>query len=114
MIFLLGEHSIKWSYFRWAAYVAGTILVLMTELGVQFEDSISMLVRNLSHVLLMRSFNKDLLIILVPTSYLLTFLHLSRDFHLFIVIEFSFTVIFLWHFLYTSFLHLLSLLFYKP
>uniref|UniRef100_A0A6N2KDC8 GHMP kinase C-terminal domain-containing protein n=1 Tax=Salix viminalis TaxID=40686 RepID=A0A6N2KDC8_SALVM len=29
--------------FRWAAYVAGTILVLMTELGVRFEDSISML-----------------------------------------------------------------------
>ncbi|KAL9331115.1 hypothetical protein ACSQ67_000725 [Phaseolus vulgaris] len=29
---------------KWAAYVAGTILVLMTELGVQFEDSISMLV----------------------------------------------------------------------
>lgn len=31
--------------FRWAAYVAGTILVLMTELGVRFEDSISMLVK---------------------------------------------------------------------
>lgn len=29
---------------KWAAYVAGTILVLMTELGVHFEDSISMLV----------------------------------------------------------------------
>lgn len=29
---------------KWAAYVAGTILVLMRELGVQFEDSISMLV----------------------------------------------------------------------
>ncbi|PIN05397.1 Galactokinase [Handroanthus impetiginosus] len=29
---------------KWAAYVAGTILVLMTELGVQFEDSISILV----------------------------------------------------------------------
>ncbi|KAJ7966020.1 L-arabinokinase-like [Quillaja saponaria] len=29
---------------RWAAYVAGTILVLMTELGVRFEESISMLV----------------------------------------------------------------------
>ncbi|KAJ6732107.1 L-ARABINOKINASE [Salix purpurea] len=29
---------------KWAAYVAGTILVLMTELGVRFEDSISMLV----------------------------------------------------------------------
>ncbi|KAK9983931.1 hypothetical protein SO802_033456 [Lithocarpus litseifolius] len=28
----------------WAAYVAGVILVLMTELGVRFEDSISMLV----------------------------------------------------------------------
>ncbi|OWM89937.1 hypothetical protein CDL15_Pgr012574 [Punica granatum] len=29
---------------KWAAYVAGTILVLITELGVRFEDSISMLV----------------------------------------------------------------------
>ncbi|XP_027333907.1 L-arabinokinase-like isoform X3 [Abrus precatorius] len=29
---------------KWAAYVAGAILVLMTELGVRFEDSISMLV----------------------------------------------------------------------
>ncbi|KAG6649402.1 L-arabinokinase-like isoform X1 [Carya illinoinensis] len=29
---------------KWAAYVAGTILVLMTELGVRFENSISMLV----------------------------------------------------------------------
>lgn len=29
---------------KWAAYVAGTILVLMTELGVRFNDSISMLV----------------------------------------------------------------------
>ncbi|GFZ01077.1 arabinose kinase [Actinidia rufa] len=29
---------------RWAAYVAGVILVLMTELGVHFENSISMLV----------------------------------------------------------------------
>ncbi|KAG7972931.1 hypothetical protein I3843_07G205400 [Carya illinoinensis] len=29
---------------KWAAYVAGTILVLMTELGVCFENSISMLV----------------------------------------------------------------------
>lgn len=29
---------------KWAAYVAGSILVLMTELGVRFEDSISMLV----------------------------------------------------------------------
>ncbi|CAI0438813.1 unnamed protein product [Linum tenue] len=29
---------------KWAAYVAGTILVLMKELGVRFEDSISMLV----------------------------------------------------------------------
>lgn len=29
---------------KWAAYVAGTILVLMTELGVRFVDSISMLV----------------------------------------------------------------------
>ncbi|XP_010535813.1 PREDICTED: L-arabinokinase [Tarenaya hassleriana] len=29
---------------KWAAYVAGTILVLMRELGVRFEDSISILV----------------------------------------------------------------------
>lgn len=29
---------------KWAAYVAGTILVLMTELGVQFSDSICILV----------------------------------------------------------------------
>ncbi|CAA2980416.1 L-arabinokinase-like [Olea europaea subsp. europaea] len=29
---------------RWAAYVAGTILVLMKELGIRFEDSISVLV----------------------------------------------------------------------
>ncbi|KAG2315235.1 hypothetical protein Bca52824_018357 [Brassica carinata] len=29
---------------KWAAYVAGTILVLMTELGVRFEDSLSLLV----------------------------------------------------------------------
>ncbi|KAL5729490.1 L-arabinokinase [Ranunculus cassubicifolius] len=29
---------------KWAAYVAGVILVLMTELGVRFNDSISMLV----------------------------------------------------------------------
>ncbi|XP_057806534.1 L-arabinokinase-like isoform X2 [Salvia miltiorrhiza] len=29
---------------KWAAYVAGTILVLMTELGIQFMDSISILV----------------------------------------------------------------------
>lgn len=29
---------------RWAAYVAGTILVLMKELGIRFENSISMLV----------------------------------------------------------------------
>ncbi|XP_019150591.1 PREDICTED: L-arabinokinase-like [Ipomoea nil] len=28
---------------RWAAYVAGTILVLMKELGIRFENSISML-----------------------------------------------------------------------
>ena len=36
---LHGSHII-----RWAAYVAGAILVLMTELGVRFEDSISILV----------------------------------------------------------------------
>ncbi|CAN1799210.1 ARA1 [Linum perenne] len=29
---------------RWAAYVAGAILVLMTELGVRFEDSISIVI----------------------------------------------------------------------
>lgn len=29
---------------KWAAYVAGTVLVLMTELGVRFEDSMSILV----------------------------------------------------------------------
>ncbi|KAA0053429.1 L-arabinokinase [Cucumis melo var. makuwa] len=29
---------------KWAAYIAGTILVLMKELGVRFEDSISLLV----------------------------------------------------------------------
>lgn len=29
---------------KWAAYIAGTILVLMSELGVRFEDSISILV----------------------------------------------------------------------
>ncbi|KAK9097688.1 hypothetical protein Syun_024733 [Stephania yunnanensis] len=29
---------------KWAAYVAGTLLVLMTELGVRFDDGISMLV----------------------------------------------------------------------
>ncbi|KAJ6819094.1 L-arabinokinase isoform X1 [Iris pallida] len=29
---------------KWAAYIAGTILVLMTELGVRFTDSISLLV----------------------------------------------------------------------
>jgi len=32
------------NFHRWAAYVAGAVLVLMTEMGVQFEDSISMLV----------------------------------------------------------------------
>jgi L-arabinokinase len=29
---------------KWAAYVAGTLLVLMRELGVRFHDSISILV----------------------------------------------------------------------
>lgn len=29
---------------KWAAYIAGTILVLMKELGVRFQDSISLLV----------------------------------------------------------------------
>ncbi len=32
------------SWGRWAAYVAGTLLVLMRELGVRFHDSISILV----------------------------------------------------------------------
>ena len=36
-----------WSI-RWAAYIAGTILVLMTELGVQFDDSICILVMHKS------------------------------------------------------------------
>lgn len=31
-------------FFRWAAYVAGTILVLMKELNIRFDSSISMLV----------------------------------------------------------------------
>lgn len=31
--------------YRWAAYVAGTILVLMREIGVRFNDSMSILVR---------------------------------------------------------------------
>ena len=38
--YLHGLHVI-----RWAAYVAGAILVLMTELGVRFEDGLSILVR---------------------------------------------------------------------
>nr|KJB66017.1 hypothetical protein B456_010G124600 [Gossypium raimondii]KJB66019.1 hypothetical protein B456_010G124600 [Gossypium raimondii] len=52
--FMEGEQPISYEkankYFaqdpsqKWAAYVAGTILVLMKELGVRFEDSISMLV----------------------------------------------------------------------
>ncbi|KAK6152148.1 hypothetical protein DH2020_014783 [Rehmannia glutinosa] len=52
--FLEGGHPISYEkarqYFaqnpsqKWAAYVAGTILVLMTELGVQFVDGISILV----------------------------------------------------------------------
>ncbi|VFQ60420.1 unnamed protein product [Cuscuta campestris] len=52
--FLDGEEPISYEkareYFsrdpsqRWAAYVAGTILVLMKELGIRFENSISMLV----------------------------------------------------------------------
>lgn len=33
---------------RWAAYIAGTLLVLMQELGVIFNDSISILVRVLN------------------------------------------------------------------
>ncbi|KAA3477832.1 L-arabinokinase-like [Gossypium australe] len=53
--FMEGEQPISYekanTYFaqdpsqKWAAYVAGTILVLMKELGVRFEDGISMLVR---------------------------------------------------------------------
>ncbi|KAI3447294.1 hypothetical protein Pfo_003959 [Paulownia fortunei] len=52
--FVEGGHPISYEkaqqYFaqdpsqKWAAYVAGTILVLMTELGVQFVDGISILV----------------------------------------------------------------------
>ncbi|KAL0330943.1 UNVERIFIED_CONTAM: L-arabinokinase [Sesamum angustifolium] len=52
--FMDGEQPMSYekarSYFardpsqRWAAYIAGTILVLMKELGICFEDSISMLV----------------------------------------------------------------------
>ncbi|XVE97217.1 hypothetical protein REPUB_Repub03eG0001500 [Reevesia pubescens] len=52
--FMEGEQPISYEkakkYFaqdpsqKWAAYVAGTILVLMKELGVRFDDSISMLV----------------------------------------------------------------------
>ncbi|KAK6126645.1 hypothetical protein DH2020_039609 [Rehmannia glutinosa] len=52
--FLEGGHPISYEkarqYFaqnpsqKWAAYVAGTILVLMTELGIQFVDGISILV----------------------------------------------------------------------
>ncbi|KAK1323128.1 L-arabinokinase [Acorus calamus] len=42
------DPSQKWVSFsrtaRWAAYVAGTILVLMSELGIRFNDSISILV----------------------------------------------------------------------
>ncbi|XWS52234.1 hypothetical protein CRYUN_Cryun11dG0050200 [Craigia yunnanensis] len=53
--FMEGEQPISYEkakkYFaqdpsqKWAAYVAGTILVLMKELGLRFEDSISILVR---------------------------------------------------------------------
>ncbi|KAK6131981.1 hypothetical protein DH2020_034273 [Rehmannia glutinosa] len=52
--FMDGEQPMSYekarSYFaqdpsqRWAAYIAGTILVLMKELGIRFENSISMLV----------------------------------------------------------------------
>ncbi|XP_004291219.1 PREDICTED: L-arabinokinase-like [Fragaria vesca subsp. vesca] len=55
--FMDGDHPISYEkakiYFsqdpsqKWAAYVAGVILVLMTELGVRFEDSISLLVSSL-------------------------------------------------------------------
>uniref|UniRef100_A0A7N0U826 L-arabinokinase n=1 Tax=Kalanchoe fedtschenkoi TaxID=63787 RepID=A0A7N0U826_KALFE len=38
------EYFAKDSSQKWAAYIAGTILVLMTELGVRFENGISMLV----------------------------------------------------------------------
>jgi hypothetical protein len=34
----------KLFHFRWAAYVAGTVLVLMAELGVGFTDSMNILV----------------------------------------------------------------------
>lgn len=52
--FMDGDHPMSYekakAYFsqdpsqKWAAYVAGVILVLMTELGVRFKDSISLLV----------------------------------------------------------------------
>ncbi|CAI9094830.1 OLC1v1030630C1 [Oldenlandia corymbosa var. corymbosa] len=52
--FMDGEHPLSYekarNYFaqdpsqRWAAYVAGTVLVLMKEFGVRFDSSISMLV----------------------------------------------------------------------
>ncbi|XP_010524568.1 PREDICTED: L-arabinokinase isoform X2 [Tarenaya hassleriana] len=52
--FMVGDKPISYEnarkYFaqdpaqKWAAYIAGTILVLMTELGVHFKDSISILV----------------------------------------------------------------------
>ncbi|KAK9946733.1 hypothetical protein M0R45_012180 [Rubus argutus] len=52
--FMDGDHPMSYEkakvYFsqdpsqKWAAYVAGVILVLMTELGVRFKDSISLLV----------------------------------------------------------------------
>ncbi|CAM8967566.1 unnamed protein product [Rhodiola kirilowii] len=38
------DYFAKDSTQKWAAYIAGTILVLMTELGVHFESGISMLV----------------------------------------------------------------------
>lgn len=39
---LVSAHT--WYLGRWAAYVAGTLLVLMRELGTRFLDSISILV----------------------------------------------------------------------
>ncbi|XP_062025218.1 L-arabinokinase-like [Rosa rugosa] len=55
--FMDGDHPMSYEkakiYFsqdpsqKWAAYVAGVILVLMTELGVRFKESISLLVSSL-------------------------------------------------------------------
>lgn len=41
---ILVSDTFSWYLGRWAAYVAGTLLVLMRELGARFQDSISILV----------------------------------------------------------------------